>query len=256
MKKIIKLGVVFFLFVSLAGCGSKVNEDAIDAYISASQNMMNMKTADYSVTLKANEEESNVAIKAYGAYDARSDLKLNMMIDMDMMEGSFTNVGELYIHDYVVYLNALGEKEAYSFKEYESMLSYLLESTSAEVDREKIKNMFSSAELKDGHLYMIADAEGLGIEDQLTNSLGSDDTMDMNFSEMKFDITIENNFMINMIVDAVITMDNTKEPITMNFHMTIGFTNINTDRTMGFPDFSGYTIVEDIQLDEDLSEIY
>lgn len=242
MKKIMKLGVICILFISLAGCGSKVNDDAIDAYITASQNMMNMKTADYSMKMNVDANNEKISLKAYGAYDARSDLQMNMMVDMSAVDSGNINIAELYVKDYIFYLNALGEKQAMTFQEYEKMLTYILENSSSKIDREKIKDMFVSAELKDGHLIMVMNADKIGFDEYMQNVTGDEAaSLDMKLSDIKFDITLENDFINHMVMDMSISSNlQNSTPMNVSLHMTLGFTNLNTDRMIEMPDFSSY----------------
>lgn len=247
MKKIMKLCLATFLVLGLAGCtGPKVSEEAIDRYIEVSKNSMNMKSADYSLNVNFTVDDQDVKVKAYGAYDATSDLKLNMNMDMTMMGESMNNLLSLYLADSTMYVDVLGEKDAYSFAEYKSMIDYLIKNSiqqgsDTEVDKEKIKEMFKGAELKDNHLILTVDKSNFDEVIKESTAEADLEGLKMDISDMVMDITIEDEFMTNMVMDVEIDMKAKDiDSQNMKMHMTMGFTNINSEKNIPAPDLTQY----------------
>lgn len=248
MKKIMQLGIAAILVLGLSGCGSKVSEEAIDRYVEVSKNSTNMKSADYNMNVKITIDKETLQLNAYGSYDANSDLNLNMALEMEGLGSTKTNVGNVYIEDGDIYLDFLGDKQVLSFDTYIPMVEYLVKNSNQEIDKEQVKKMLKEAKLKDNHLILTLDKEVYKdlIDENLKKSQAEGITITP--SDITMDITMEEEYMSNMIMDFVLTTDvKGQSSQKMQFHMAIGMTNINTEKNIPAPQLDEYPEGTDLQ---------
>lgn len=232
MKKIINVCISLFVLIALLGCSSDIEEEAIDAYIEVSNNIMKMKSADYSASMYLYTDVGDVGIDVYGAYDARSNMQMNMHMNV-MAFGETQEYANIYMKDNLLYFDSLEEQKTIALFD-----SLFIESDLKEIpiDRDLVKSLLKSAKLKDNHLILVIDKDSSYFK---SFSQELDETMAL--SDITMDILMEDGYMTNVVLDAEITSkEEAMNAFIIVMHISLGFTNLNQDITIPFPDLTTF----------------
>ncbi|MEG0469216.1 MAG: Fe3+-citrate ABC transporter substrate-binding protein, partial [Longicatena sp.] len=108
MKKLTSLLFCIAMLFSLTACGSKVSDDALDAFEAVIQNMAKMKSADYVLTMDATNKEGDQKMTLEGSYNLQNAKPLlSASLSMEMDNEKQEDAIQFYIDGDYMYLNLM-----------------------------------------------------------------------------------------------------------------------------------------------------
>lgn len=251
MKKLISACLALALTFAVSGCSKeKVSEEAIDAYITSSENLIKMKTADYSVDIDMEAEEEASSLRIYGSYNARTEApNASMKIDMEAGGQKIKEFMALYLKEDMLYLNMMDlAKEKADITSLKAVLSHLSlsENSSEEKEKlkEKLKELLEEAELDGDTLTLVFQSKALNeavqkaMKQELKKDAGEEAAglaQSLSFGSLRVVSTLKENMLAKSVMEMTFHMTNDDALQTVNATITLEFNDINEDVQVDFP---------------------
>lgn len=252
MKKLTTLLLSAGLLFSMTACsGSKIDDKALTLLETGMNNMENMESASYHASMDLSIPDSKATIAFKGGY-LEKDGKLNFSLLMDVKEddAKAEEMINVYFKDHAAYVNLMDLNKMKI--DMSQLLDQMAPSTTTKeksegFKKEDIKPFLEKASLDGDTIKMTLNKDKLdaAMEEEIkkkSEEYGYD--MTMKVKSATANVTVKNDFIEDAVIDLIMTVsadvDGEKSSIDMDMKLNIGFTDINKNKEIDFPDFKGY----------------
>lgn len=248
MKKLLTACLTLMLMFSMTACSKeKISDEALEAYITSSENITKITSATYSTDMEVDVSDDSMAIRIYGEYDTHEDLEASMKVDMESNGLEMEEFMSLYLKDSYLYMNMMDlSKEKTDISSFKGMISDMLLLETIADDKEKakaqLKEYLEEADLDGDTLTLVFKKESLTkmLQEKIQESssisaserelIESQGINKLTISEtLKDGIAVETeiNMELNILVNAKLE--------TVNLTINNEFSNINQNIPVNFP---------------------
>lgn len=251
MKKLISLVFCVALLFGLTACGSKIEDEALDALETSIANLLEMKSSTFHIDMKVDapditEEQANASVFAiHGAYDLRT---ANPMLSMEMemeAEGEKIPFMAMYLKDNTLYMNMMDMiKQKQSLGTSETAPQISLEKDSFELPKEEMKEYLEKASLDDNVITLEFDTTKID-QSELKEMAKANGLDSVRLGKLEVVVTLKDKHIekaeLTLGISATLKEETESATVTMSFALD----KVNTDQEIDFPDFSDYTDTAD-----------
>lgn len=246
MKKIVGLCLSFAMLFSLAACGSKINDDALDAFEDGIINISKIESTDFLVGINLVSGKDETAFNLAGTViNKNANPQLSLSVDAELEGVTQEGYIQIFLNDNTMYMNMmdlLKQKSVVDMSSVTNMKAPVVKKGS--LKDSGIKDYLKEATLKNDKLTLVFDGEKLNGE--MKEAIKKDTSGmsallgDAKFNEIKVISTLKNK----QISAAEITLDMSMEvdgevkstQVVLSFELK----NINKAKDIVFPDFTDY----------------
>lgn len=258
MKKLYTVLSILLAFLLLSGCGSKIDDDALHAYVQARQKMIEMKSAsvDAKMLMDANDLGVHSKLSVSGKYNAQSKLEMAFNMDVAINGIGLEDLAKLYYKDDAIYANIMdSEKICIPLN-----LSYLWNLSSdkrTNLSEDDIKETFDelSMETVDGKRVITGTLKDEGLK-SISNTANSfligytyetgEDTRVEKIQDATYTLTVDDNDQCEkMVINVRAIVDYSdenaeKQTTSTDIEIQFVFKDINQIDHIEFPSFKDY----------------
>ena len=242
MKKFAGVLLSIVMLFTVSACGSKINDDALDAFEEAIINLTKIESTDFIVEVKQSSGEADATINIDGTFinknkNPQAMIRMNSELtneNSDSAISMYLDQGSIYVN----FANIVKQKKAVD-------LSLITSASSATIKKgtlktSGIKKQLKSAKLKDGNITLEFDTKTL--KDVMKETIEKDSSgimsgyKDFEFEKLDLEMNVNDGIMEKVIVKMNMKLEDQKADITF----TLSFKNMNKAKDITFPDFSEY----------------
>lgn len=240
MKKFLCFTAI--LFACLTGCSSRYDNEAMQLYLDATQNMKDVESLhlDIAGNIYGDSKKDMQIAKAGINADMIISEKPQLAMDLDF---AFSGVAlgdmNFYLKDNTFYMNIMGEKAKISFQEYLDQTGPIDDEDlgiGTAADKESIKQIFKEFKFKDKEAGIIAFSFDLDWLDKISGILGNDVQLKDVIKSYDGTMKIQDQTLTEMTFDLLVSAEGEEYPV----NLTIAFSKQNEIKDIKFPDFKGY----------------
>ncbi|MGX8850439.1 DUF6612 family protein [Amedibacillus sp. YH-ame10] len=249
MKKLTSLLFCIAMLFSLTACGSKVSDDALDAFEAVIQNMAKMKSADYVLTMDATNKEGDQKMTLEGSYNLQNAKPLlSASLSMEMDNEKQEDAIQFYIDGDYMYLNLMEfmkQKQSLAgMLPTEELPSLDTAADTFKLPKDELKKYLKEASLKGDTLTMVFDCEKIMDVSKESGSSTSQLSANTTINKLNLVMELKDNAMKKTTISMDITQTVAGEKETTSADIDIEFKNINKATPIQFPDFTDYIETE------------
>lgn len=267
MKKALTLLTSMLMVFTLAACSSKnkINEEALDTYVKATQNITNIKSAafDMKLLIDADELNTHAKITMDGSFHAEKKLQMALHMDAAVNGIGLEGLVSVYMKNDVIYANIMDMEKEYMPLD-DKMLSKLKLDKETGDPKKGVDKYFEemTMERKDGKKIITAvmNKDGLSSAKDYANKSIDDDIVNLKngvkvtgVSEGSYILTVneQNQYeRVEMNITASYEMEDEeqkKKTTDMNINMILNLNDINSVKKIEFPSFKGYKKADSVK---------
>ena len=235
--------VTVLVIACLSGCSNRYDDDAIQVYLDATEELKNSESLhlDVSGGIFADEKKEMRSAKINLSSDMILTDKLQIAVDIDVSAVGVA-LGEIafYVKDNTFYMNFLDNKSKISFQNYLDQIGALdIEKNSvfdAKADAESVKKVFKEFKFEDKDAGIIAFTFDLSIFDSLYETMGNSAQTKYVIKSYTGTMKVQNNQISELNFDLTIDYEGKSYPIVF----TISLSEQNQVKDIKFPSFKDY----------------
>lgn len=267
MKKALTLLTSMLMVFTLAACSSKnkINEEALDTYVKATQNITNIKSAafDMKLLIDADELNTHAKITMDGSFHAEKKLQMALHMDAAVNGIGLEGLASVYMKNDVIYANIMDMEKEYMPLD-DKMLSKLKLDKETGDPKKGVDKYFEemTMERKDGKKIITAvmNKDGLSSAKDYANKSIDDDIVNLKngvtvtgVSEGSYILTVneQNQYeRVEMNITASYEMEDEeqkKKTTDMSINMILNLNDINSVKKIEFPSFKGYKKADSVK---------
>lgn len=267
MKKALTLLTSMLMVFTLAACSSKnkINEEALDTYVKATQNITNIKSAafDMKLLIDADELNTHAKITMDGSFHAEKKLQMALHMDAAVNGIGLEGLVSVYMKNDVIYANIMDMEKEYMPLD-DKMLSKLKLDKETGDPKKGVDKYFEemTMERKDGKKIITAvmNKDGLSSAKDYANKSIDDDIVNLKngvtvtgVSEGFYILTVneQNQYeRVEMNITASYEMEDEeqkKKTTDMSINMILNLNDINSGKKIEFPSFKGYKKADSVK---------
>lgn len=241
MKRFLLITVL--LIACLSGCSSRYDDDAIQAYLDATEELKNVESLhlDVSGGIFTDEKKEMRSAKLNLSSDMILADQLQIAVDVDLSTvGVALGKIAFYVKDNTFYMNFLDNKTKISFQSYLDQFAAMNSADSlgfgAKADAESVKSVFKEFKFEDKDAGIIAFAFDLSIFDSLYGAMENSAQTKYVIKSYTGTMKVQNNQITELNFDLIIDYEGKSYPI----EFTISLSEQNQVKDIKFPSFKDY----------------
>lgn len=240
MKKFLCFTAI--LFACLTGCSSRYDNEAIQLYLDATQNMKDIESLHLDITgnIYGDSQKDMQIAKAGINADLIVSEKPQLAMDLDYaFSGIALGDMNFYLKDNTFYMNIMGEKAKIPFQKYLDQTGPIDDEDlgiGTATDKESIKKIFKEFKFKDKEAGIIAFSFDLNWLDNISGILGNDVQLKDVIKSYEGTMKIQDQTLTEMTFDLLVIAEGEEYPV----NLTITLSKQNEIKDIKFPDFKGY----------------
>lgn len=224
----------------LCGCSNRYDQEAIDIYLDATQNLKETDSLHIGVLGNiygdADKEMLNAKVNLDADMIIKDKLQAAMNFNISLSGVALGDMG-LYVKDNTLYLNIINDKIKMPFQEYIDQMGPTDQNNfNTTADEDTVKKLFKEFKFKDKKAGIIAFQFDLAMFDDITSTLNYDIQLKDMIKSYGGTMNINDNRLTEMTFDMLINVEGKDYPITF----TVTFSKVNEVTEIKFPDFKDY----------------
>lgn len=235
--------ITALLIACLSGCSNRYDDDAIQAYLDATEELKNVESLhlDVSGGIFTDEKKEMRSAKL----DLRSDMiladQLQIAVNVDVSTVGVA-LGEIafYVKDNTFYMNFLDNKTKLSFQSYLDQFAAMNSADGfnfgTKADVESVKSIFKEFKFEDKDAGIITFTFDLSIFDNLYGAMGNSAQTKYVIKSYTGTMKVQNNQITELNFDLTIDFEGKSYPI----EFTISLSEQNQVKDIKFPSFKDY----------------
>lgn len=242
MKKLTALALSAGMLFSLVGCGgSKVSDEALDAFEVAIQNIADMKSADYDLKMDIEQDKNTGLATISGSYNFETaDPQFSMKMSLSSGGAKIDNYAQMYLNKDGMYTNMMNQLKTKSPIEdsLKAMPSFSLDKETMKVPKEELKKYLKEASLDGNNLTLEFDTDKIKEEMNSLSKLNptvSAAASALAVEEFKMVITLKDKKIANADLDISMSQTEKNETTTMKAKVVLAFKNVGANKKVVFP---------------------